>query len=201
MYNLKSNLSIEKIYNQGWLPQRNLANTFYTDDNYSCRSRLSNLNLSSENRRILKKTQNFSYKLLPLNDFAYTPDLQKQLLHWTKALGWDFPASSIKNVFTNHIFNFVYLWTDSQNPDQPCAYSLCFFNENISHIAYVFYNPIYAREDLPIRLSLQTVIDSQKKNLKFCYLGRFNPNTKLGFYKRNFPNFEYFVKDSWISYN
>ena len=103
MYNLTSNLSIEEIYEQGWLPQRNQAGYFYTDDNCSCRSRLQNAQLSSENRRILKKTAHFSYKLLSLKDFNYTPALQKQLSTWTKTLNWNFPASSIKTVFTNHI--------------------------------------------------------------------------------------------------
>lgn len=201
MYNLTSNLSIEEIYEQGWLPQRNQAGYFYTDDNCSCRSRLQDSQLSSENRRILKKTDRFSYKLLPLKDFNYTPALQKQLSTWTKTLNWNFPASSIKTVFTNHIFNFVYLWTDNQQPDHICAYTLCFFYENIVHVAYVFYDPIYTHSDLPIRLPLQVFIDAQEKQLKYCYFGRFNPETKLGFYKRNFPNFEYFVKGKWISYN
>ncbi len=200
MFNLKNNLSLGENYQQGWLPQRNQKNLFYTDNNFSSRSKLNNFQLSSENRRILKKTKHFTYQLIPLDTLNYTPQLQKTLFSWVKELNWDFPASSIKTVFTNHIFNYLYVWTDSTT-NQVVAYSLCLFERNFSHIAYVFYNPKYAHQDLPIRLALQTAIDSAEKKLKYCYLGRFNPKNKLGFYKRNFPNFEYFVNNQWISYN
>jgi len=200
MFNLKNNLSLEENYQQGWLPQRNQKNLFYTDDNFSSRSKLDNFQLSSENRRILKKTQHFTHQLVPLSTFEYTPSLQKTIHSWVKELNWDFPSSSIKTVFKNHIFNYLYIWTDTIT-NQVVAYSLCLFEKNFSHIAYVFYNPKYAHQDLPIRLALQTAIDSAAKQLKYCYLGRFNPKNKLGFYKRNFPNFEYFVNNQWISYN
>jgi arginyl-tRNA--protein-N-Asp/Glu arginylyltransferase len=199
MYNIHNNLSIEDNYQTGLLPQRNSQVSFYCDDNFSSRCDISSFILSSENRRILKKTDNFTYKKINLSEFSYTPTVQKQIKNWVNELGWTFPASSIKTVFTNHIFNYLYIWFDQNK--QICAYSICFINKNISHIAYVFYNPIYAHNDLPIRLSLQVIIDSQELNQKYCYLGRFNPDTKLGFYKRNFPGFQYYINNQWNPYN
>jgi len=199
MYNIQNNLSIEENYENGLLPQRNIINSFYCDDNFSSRCDLSLFQPSSENRRILKKTNTFTFQKIPLTDFKYSPILQKQIYAWIKELNWDFPASSIKTIFTNHIFNYLYIW---YNPEkQICAYSICYINKNISHIAYVFYNPDYAHNDLPIRLSLQVIIDSLESKLKYCYLGRFNPKTKLGFYKRNFPGFQYFTQGQWLFYN
>ena len=52
-YNIKTT-DIEKAYSLGLLPQRNDPHYFYQDT--SSRSNLRNFILSSENRRIIKKT-------------------------------------------------------------------------------------------------------------------------------------------------
>lgn len=193
IFNIKNNNSIEENYQQGLLPQRNDKDLFYQES--SCRSNLSKFNLNSENRRILKKTEGFSFQKIPLKNFSYTLDVQKQIYSWIKELNWDLPISSIKNIFTNHIFNQVYIWKDEN--DKIAAYSVCYFSESISHIAYVFYNPQYNHSNLPIRLVLQTIIDSHNLGLKYCYLGRFSKET--GFYKRTMPGFEYFKDNNWIT--
>jgi arginyl-tRNA--protein-N-Asp/Glu arginylyltransferase len=188
MFNIKNDLTIEQNYANGLLPQRNLKNAFYQDT--SCRSDLADFSLSSENRRILHKTSNFTYETVPL---FFNLDIQKQVFQWLKGLKWDFPISSVKQIFTDHIFNYLYIW---KKDNDVVAYSVCYFSANISHIAYVFYDPQYSHSDLPIRLVLQFVIDSQQKDLKYAYLGRFSENT--GFYKRNMPGFEYFKNNQWL---
>lgn len=194
-FNLKNTNSVDQNYQNGLLPQRNNKNLFYFQT--SSRSNLKNLNLNSENRRILRKTEDFTFKKVPLKNFNYNPKIQKEISIWVKTLGWNFPTSSIKNIFKNHIFNYLYIWNDSQK--NTIAYSICYFSKNISHIAYVFYNPEFAHGNLPIRLVLQIILDSQKLGLKYCYLGRFSKDT--GFYKRNMPGFEYFENHQWLPYN
>ena len=193
-YNIQNQLSIEENYQSGLLPQRNQSNFWYRDT--SSRSNLSTFQLSSENRRIFNKTQEFTFELIPLTNFSFTSKIQKQIFSWLKQLQWDFPTSSVKNIFTNHIFNYLYIWKNQSG--ETIAYSICYFSDEISHIAYVFYDPQYSHGNLPIRLVLQTVIDSHDSGLKYCYLGRFSPNT--GFYKRNMPGFEYFKDDNWTNY-
>jgi arginyl-tRNA--protein-N-Asp/Glu arginylyltransferase len=194
-FNLKNTNSIEENYQNGLLPQRNDKNSFYSQT--SSRSNLENFNLNSENRRILRKTENFTFKKITLQDFDYNFKIQKEIIGWVKTLAWDFPVSSVKNIFKNHIFNYLYIWKDNQN--KIIAYSLCYFSKEISHIAYVFYNPAFANSNLPIRLVLQVIIDSQELGLKYCYLGRFSENT--GYYKRNMPGFEYFKDNNWVTLN
>jgi len=183
MYNLTNQNTIAENYALGLLPQRNDKNVFYQET--SCRSNLAFPNLSSENRRILRKTEEFSFEIVPI---FFNLDIQKQIFNWLKVLEWDFPISSVKNVFTNHIFNYLYVW---KLGNEVVAYSICYFGEDISHIAYVFYDPKYSHSDLPIRLVLQFIIDSQQKNLKFAYLGRYSN------YKKNMPGFENFVNNQW----
>lgn len=183
MFNIKNNQPVEKNYQQGLLPQRNDSTSFYFES--SCRSNLTKFLLSSENRRILRKTEQFTFKRVPI---FYNRDIQKQIFQWLKGLDWDFPISSVKTIFTNHIFNYLYVWKFDQ---KIVAYSICYFSDSISHIAYVFYDPQYSHSDLPIRLSLQAIIDSHQLGLKYCYLGRFSD------YKRNMPGFENFVGGQW----
>lgn len=190
-FNLKNNLSPKENYQNGLLPQRNRKGLYYRQS--SCRSNLTSFCLSSENRRILKKTQTYTFEKISLTDLNYNFDLQKTLSDWAKRLNWNFPVSSIKTIFTNHIFNQLYTWKDTNG--QIVAYSICYFSSTISHIAYVFYHPDLNHSNLPIRLTLQAVIDSQRLGLKYCYLGRFSPQT--GHYKRNMPGFEYFTNISW----
>jgi len=191
-YNLKNFHSIEENYALGLLPQRNDKNFWYSDT--SSRANLTSFQISSENRRIINKTQDFFYELKPFSTFKYDSSIQKNIFHWIKKLNWDFPISSVKKIFTNHIFNYIYIWKNQNN--QTVAYSICYFSSQISHIAYVFYDPAFSHENLPIRLVIQTIIDSHDKNLKFCYLGRFSPD--CGYYKRNMPGFEYFKDNNWI---
>lgn len=197
MYNQTNNLSIEQNYEQGLLPQRNSKDYWYSDS--SSRSNLTEFALSSENRRIIGKTNTYKFQLLPLSTFRYSPFIQKTIYKWIKEIGWDFPISSVKTIFTNHIFNYVYVWQDLDS--NVVAYSICYFGESISHIAYVFYDPKLSHDNLPIRLTLQAIIDSQRQNLKYCYLGRFNPENKLGYYKRELPGFEYFLINNWQKFN
>jgi arginyl-tRNA--protein-N-Asp/Glu arginylyltransferase len=188
MFNINSQDTISNIYNKGLLPQRNKKNVYYQES--SSRSNLSKFNLSSENKRILNKTNEFTFKKVPI---YFDINIQKSIFSWLKKLEWNFPISSVKTIFTNHIFNYLYTWYDNNN--KIIAYSVCYFDDTISHIAYVFYDPAYNHSNLPIRLVLQTIIDSKEQNLQYCYLGRFSKD--IGYYKRNMPGFEYYENDNW----
>lgn len=192
-YNLVSELSLTETYAKGWLPQRNDKYKYYQES--SCRSNLNNFKLSSENRRILRKISGFTYTRSILDKFNFSIDTKKQIYNWIKNLGWDFPISSVKTIFTSHIFNQLYIWKLN---NRVVAYSLCLFAENISHIGYVFYDPEFTHGDLPIGMVLQFIIDSHDQHLDFAYLGRFS--NSAGYYKRNLPGFEYFENNIWKKY-
>lgn len=196
MFNQTNTSTPAENYFKGLLPQRNAKNYWYSET--SSRSNLKEMSLSSENRRIINKTNNYQFQLLPLSSFRYSPHIQKIIFRWIKEIGWNFPISSVKTIFTNHLFNYVYVWQDNNN--DIVAYSICYFSDSISHIAYVFYDPLLSHDNLPIRLTLQAIIDSHSKELQYCYLGRFDPETKLGFYKRDLPGFEYFKDNNWLKY-
>lgn len=179
-------------YSRGLLPQRNQPGLWYEDT--SCRSNLTEFKLSSENKRIIKITDNFKFSRLPLSQFKLSAANLQELFSWTQQLGWDFPKSSIRNVFSHHIFNQLYLWK-RKDDDIPGAFAVCYFGQSVAHIAYVFYHPSLAKTGLPIRLVLQCVIDSHDLGLTYCYLGRFSH------YKRNLPGFECYQNQNWVKYH
>ena len=193
-FNLRSTDPIEKIYSSGLLPQRNQRGLFYHST--SCRSKLEDFTLSSENRRIIRKTDQFTFTRLPLHTFTLTVDTLKEIHLWLTSAAWDFPTASVKTVFNDHIFNELYIW--SEGP-KIIGYAICLLTPQISHIAYVFYNPAYQRLNLPIRMVLQFIIDSQTQGLKYCYLGQYSEDN--GFYKRTMPGFEYFSDGKWITFS
>lgn len=190
-YNIQNQLTSEENYQNGLLPQRNSKGYWYQDS--SSRSNLSLFSLSSENRRIFNKTSKFAFEVINLSEYQFATNDQKRIYSWIKQLDWDFPISSVKQIFTNHLFNRLYIWKNPQN--ETVAYSICYFSPTVSHIAYVFYNPLLGRSNLPIRLVLQAIQDSYQQKLKYCYLGRFSQ--EVGYYKRNMPGFEYFDQGKW----
>lgn len=194
-FNILGSNTIDENYQKGLIPQRNNKKLFYST--ISCRSNLLNLTLLSHHRRLLRKTSNLSFLRIPLSQFFYDQITQKQCHDWAKSLGWNFPTSSIKTIFTNHIFNTLYIWKNSDK--QIIAYCICYFSQNISHGAYIFYDPTYYQKSLPLRAVLQTIIDSHKLKLKYCYLGSFGDEHTT--YKRLLPNMEIFYNQRWISYN
>ncbi|HOZ80622.1 MAG TPA: hypothetical protein PK370_00180 [Candidatus Woesebacteria bacterium] len=191
-FNILATQDYQSLYQQGLLPQRNDRQLFYQES--SCRSNLSQFTLSSENRRIIRKTTDFSFEKINLADFSFDLSTQKTIHHWIKNLGWDFPISSVKYIFNHHIFNQLFIW---KLKDQIVGYAICYYHQKFSHIAYVFYNPDFAHQDLPIRMVIETIIDSANNNLDFCYLGRFDLDKKIGYYKRNLPGFEYYQNNHW----
>ena len=96
---------VEKIYSNGFLPIRSLQSVYYLSRNI--RVDLNKFEISSENRRILKKTENFESDLIPLSEFTYTAEIQKFCKNYTEQkLGRGlFPAAAIKSIFTNKVFN------------------------------------------------------------------------------------------------
>jgi len=101
---------VEKIYENGFLPIRSLASVYYL-----CRSVRVELSLfepSSENRRILKKTEGISASLVPLSQFNYSVEVQKLCHDYAeKRLGKDvFPVPAIKSIFSGKIYNQVLVY-------------------------------------------------------------------------------------------
>lgn len=185
---------VEKIYDNGFLPIRSMPNVFYLSRNV--RVVLDKFELSSENRRILKKTENFRSDLIPLSEFTYTKEIQKFCKDYTEQkLGKGlFPAAAIKSIFTGKVFNHVFVFKEIPT-QKSIGYAICYISKNILQYAHAFYNLDYLKDNLGARMILEAITWADKNNKKYAYLGTCYEPSAL--YKIEFKGVEFFNGFEW----
>jgi len=185
---------VEKIYERGFLPIRSIADVYYL-----CRSlrvNLAEFELSSENRRILRKTQNIVSRLLPLSEFSYTPQIQKLCKDYAEQRFGKgiFPAAAIRSIFRGQVYSHILVFKDNQK-QKDVGWAVCFINENLLQYAHAFYELDYFEQSLGARMILQAVSGAKEDNKKFAYLG--TGYEKSALYKTEFKGVEFFNGFSW----
>jgi hypothetical protein len=188
----EKNDSLAKIYASGFLPFRNKENLFYLAR--SSRSCLKKFSLSSENRRILKRSQEVTSRVVDLVDFNYTFQVQRDCRLWAKERGWNISTRSIKHLFRGGFFNSLIVF---QSGKKVVGYFIILKGKTFWHAAYPFYRPDFYPLGLGTRMLLESCILAHKEGASFCYLG--SCYGQKGFYKRNMPGFEFFNGFSWSS--
>jgi len=156
---------------------------------------LSQFELSSENRRILKKTENFTAKMVSLTEFDYRADVQKLCRDYAEErLGKDiFPVPAIRSVFTGQVYNRVFVFKDQDK--KPVGYAVCFANNQLLQYAHAFYDLKYLSGSLGARMMLEAVSWAKDKGCEFVYLGTCYDEGAL--YKTEFSGVEFFNGFSW----
>ncbi len=184
---------INKIYDNGFLPIRSLPSVYYL-----CRSvrvDLAQFELSSENRRILKKTEGIFASLVSLSQFNYSVEVQKLCHNYAeKRLGKDiFPVPAIKSVFSGGVYNQVLVF--KSNEGKEVGYAVCFVNQNLIQYAHAFYDLNFLSENLGARMMLEAVNLAKENHRKYIYLGTCYEKSAL--YKTEFKGVEFFNGFSW----
>lgn len=184
----------EKIYENGFLPIRSLPEVYYLSRNI--RVDLSKFEISSENRRILKKTENFESNLIPLSEFTYTAKVQKFCKDYSEQkLGKGlFSAAAIKSIFANKIFNYVFVFKEI-GTQKEVGFAVCFISENFLQYGYAFYDLEYFKDNLGARMMLEAILWANKSNKKYAYLGTCYEESAL--YKTEFKGVEFFNGFRW----
>jgi hypothetical protein len=187
----ESSDQLENIYGQGFLPFRNNQDIFYLSR--SSRSIVDKYELSSENKRIINKTENFSFEIISNKDFEYSPKIQKTCKEWSKSKGWKISTVSIKKLFTGSYFNLA---LTAKLDSTHAGYSVIHQEASFLHWAYVFIDPEFDKSGLAIRMGLEVIKYAKETGAKYVYLGTCYGNNN---YKRNYPGFEYFEGPGWSS--
>lgn len=187
---------IEKIYDAGFLPIRNLPGVYYLSR--SLRVNLPKFSPSSENRRILNKTASFEYEFLPLDEFDYTPEVQKFCKEYMdKRFGkGQIRAAGIKSIFEKGVYNYIFVWRKAQGKKE-VGYAVCFLSDNLLQYAHAFYNLDLLEKSLGARMILEAVTWAQKNGRKYAYLGTCYEKNAL--YKTEFKGVEFFNGFCWSS--
>jgi len=188
----ETNDDINKIYDMGFLPTRLKKDLFYL-----CRSLRVNLRdfeLTSENRRVLKKTNYIKMNIKELKDYKYNYKIGK--------MGKDFydkrfnkrvmSANKIKWLFTEGFCTHVAVYRDRE---EIIGYCLLVKGQNLIHYAYPFYDLRYFKKNAGMGMMLQLIIWSWKNGLNYTYLG--TCYTEKALYKTQFKGCEYFTGWNW----
>jgi len=181
---------IEEIYEKGFLPFRHRQNLFYLARSSRCV--LEKFHLSSENRRILKKTAQFKVKKLKTEEFSFQPSVQKNCKDWAKGRGWHISTRSLKYLFGGVFFNRIWVWSREK---KVVGYQVLLERPKLLHTAHVFYHPEWSKSGLGVRMLLEATRWAAENKKKFHYLG--TCYGKTGFYKRTLPGFEFFNGWRW----
>jgi len=179
--------SLEEIYNRGFLPFRHRQDLFYLAR--SCRSNLDNYRLSSENRRVLKRTEGFSFRFKKITPINFRT--RKKMRDWARAAGWDIKASTLQSLWQGTYFNWL---LEVKKEDRVVSASLLLSLEKIIHWAYFFVDNSYRQANLAAASGLRTIQYAQKRKNKYVYLGTCYGQLN---YKRNFPGLEFFNGGGW----
>ncbi|MCA9386998.1 hypothetical protein KC669_03105 [Candidatus Dojkabacteria bacterium] len=161
----------------------------------SLRINLSSFEFTSENRRILRKTEKLNFEVIGLPYTDYTWEIHKLgKEYYERKFGEGvMSASKIKDMFNSveeenmtHTIAYKY---DNKN----IGYCLIYKNTEIMHYAYPFYNLDLGISNLGMGMMIRAIQYAKNEGLQYIYLGSVvDPESK---YKLQFNNLEWFDTD------
>lgn len=190
-----SDKTIEALYNDGYVFTRLGKGIF--NQTRSLRINLDAFELSSENKRILKKTEDLVLSAFPIPYEKYTWNIHKmgKEFYEQKFGEKTFGAQKIKELITNsEKSNFNQLLTYSLDADT-IGYCITLETKNITHYCYPFYNLTINYPNLGMGMMLQAIVQAKKENKKYIYLGSAQRPTDT--YKLQFNGLEWFDGQKW----
>jgi arginyl-tRNA--protein-N-Asp/Glu arginylyltransferase len=163
----------------------------------SCRIDLSKFELSSENRRILKKTDGVSLSAEPLPYAGYDFKIGKLAKDFydTKFGAGTMSANKIKELMTDATksnFNSLLHYAAS---NAPIGYAICYSNASILHYSFPFYNLTSAPKDMGLGMMIRAIEHAKSAGMKYIYLGSLQRPGDT--YKLQFSGLEWFDGKKW----
>ncbi len=178
----------------------------------SLRINLSLLELSSENRRILKKVPSLKMKQvdLPLPSSQYNFSIGKMAKDfYDSKFGTNImSAQKVKEMLTdpersnfNHLLTFQNLEhsenESEQNMDFCNGYTIAYSSPILLHYSYPFYDFSNCPKDIGLAMMITAVQKAKEMGLKYVYLGSLQRPTDV--YKLQFSGLEWFDGTGWNS--
>ncbi len=188
-----SNQTITDLFADGYVFTR--VGKGVMDQTRSIRVDLSLFELSSENRRILRKTEDLLLSVEPLPYLAYHWSIGKLAKDFydTKFEPGTFSANKVKEVLTDdQKSNFTSLLTYKKE-DTSIAYCITYINDKIMHYSYPFYD-LQADKNTGMGMMLKALVYAKEQNLQYVYLGSAQRRTDS--YKLQFKGLEWFDIDT-----
>lgn len=190
--------TINTAYNSGYVFTRLGKGIMH--QTRSVRIDLSKFELTSENRRILKKNSKLqvtNYKL-PYSAYGWFIGKMGKDFYETKFGDGTFSANKIKELMTDieeSNFNLVFVYSVN---DEKIGYCIVRETNELLHYSYPFYelSAIGSElSDLGLGMMLNTILYAQKHGKKYIYLGSAQRSTDT--YKLQFKGLEWWDGKKW----
>ena len=156
----------------------------------SVRIDLKKFNLTSENRRILRKGESINLKknAIPYSDYSWEiGKIAKDF--YDKKSGGAFSANKIRELITTpDNFNTLFSFSDT-------GFAICYFNKKILHYCYPFYDLEKSEKDMGLIMMTKAIENAKEEGLRYVYLGSLQRPTDV--YKLQFEGLEWFDGKVW----
>lgn len=189
--------TINAAYNSGYLFTR--LGKGIMQQTRSVRIDLSQFELSSENRRILKKNPSLLLTdyLLPYSAYDWSIGKMGKEFYDTKFGDGTFSANKVKELLTDpDKSNFNVLLTYNHN-DNDIGYCITRETNKLIHYCYPFYHlsPITYLSDIGLGMMLHAILYAQEHGKKHIYLG--SAQRPSDTYKLQFKGLEWWDGKEW----
>jgi arginyl-tRNA--protein-N-Asp/Glu arginylyltransferase len=163
----------------------------------SVRIRLSEFALSSENRRIVKKTESLSLAAhpIPYADYHWSVGKMAKDFYETKFGAGVFSANKIKEILTDGSKTNFNLLLSYAIDGQTVGYAVCVETPTMLHYAYPFYDLAAPMPNIGLGMMLRAILYAQKTGKSFAYLG--SARRPADAYKLQFSGIEWWDGAAW----
>ena len=183
--------TLEERYEQGYVFTR--LGKGIMNQTRSLRIRLSNFDLTSENKRVLKHIEGMQLlqKQLPLAFEDYDWEIAKlaKEFYEQKFGSKTFTANKVRELLTNPFksnYNSIFIYTFK---GERVGYAICFETEKVLHYAYPFYDLEKFNNNFGMGMMLLAIQRAKANGMEYIYLGSATkPSDK---YKLQFKGLEW----------
>lgn len=188
--------TIEKMYDEGYVFTR--IDKGVMNRTRSFRITLPQFELSSENRRILRKSAHLALSLESIPYNAYSWEIGKLAKDFYEKFGDSvFTANKIKEVLTDaqkSNFNRLFVFTNTIT-GKAVGYCIAFESKDIIHYSYPFYIEESAEPSRGLGMMTAVISWAKEMKKKYVYLGSLQRPSDT--YKLQFTGSEWFDGTKW----
>lgn len=180
--------TITRMYDNGFVFTR--LDKGVMNQTRSVRIDLSKFELTSENRRILRKGESIMMEenTIPYPKYSWEIGKMAKDFYDIKA-GGAFSANKIKEILTTpHNFNTLITFSG-------LGYAICYRNSHMLHYSYPFYSLEKAPKDMGLIMITKTITEAKTQGIRYVYLGSLQRPTDI--YKLQFEGIEWFDGKEW----
>jgi hypothetical protein len=183
------------LFNAGFLPASHQLDRFYLCRHL--RVNLERFELSSENRRILRKGAGINVTLLPRAEFAYTPERRQFCKQYADAkFGAEVMAlERLDSLFASPIISHVLVFTEEATGAEVGVAALYLAGGELAYYYYAFYDLHHLVRNLGMFMMTAAVELFAGRGCRQLYLGTCYSASAL--YKTQFAGVEFFNGVRW----